>query len=619
MADGAQVSPRRYSAFISYTHRDVAAAKRLQHQLETYKLPARVAVATPEGRLRGRRLKPIFRDISDLSAEHDLSAAIREALARSDNLIVVCSPRSAQSEWVGREIDYFRALHGDTGIRAAVVDGSTSEALHPALRNTRDGARIEPLAANFTKAGPGRKLAMLKLVAGLAGVELDELVQRDAQRQVRRVGVGAVGATASMSILAGLTFQAVNARNDAATQRDKAQSLVGFAVNDLGRDLRHAGRLDLLENANAQALSYFEGQDLASLSDAAQDQRAKLLQSAGQNDLTRGEYSRATPRLNEAWRITYTQFNSHPEDPKWIFAHAQSEYWISLLKLRTQDIEGATLGFERYAALARQLTAKDPTNFEWRHEVAYGDLNLGMVALRQKGDPVTAERHFVAALKVVSELSAQRPGDIDLRRGLADATAWLADSQRVRGDLKNAWSSRLAERRIIDRLIEENPRNVEVRIDAFGSDLALARIEVAKGETAKAAARLQRSHDTAIDLSRSYPENGELAEQTRILALFRIRTLLDSSPHQRSEIAKLAEPLQDCRPKDDRSDEAELSDFCLVMAARVAALGGDRSAISIAKMRLQDSLKTGVYSPRWGINLSEELLDPREDAHTRVR
>ena len=74
---------RRYSAFISYSHADGAFAKRLHRALEAYRLPHRALAHADGSALTGARLKPLFRDIDELSAAHDLTAAVREAIAQS--------------------------------------------------------------------------------------------------------------------------------------------------------------------------------------------------------------------------------------------------------------------------------------------------------------------------------------------------------------------------------------------------------------------------------------------------------------------------------------------------------------------------------------------------------
>ena len=123
---------RRFSAFISYSHADDRFAKRLHRQLETYRLPRRLSGSDPS-----RRLKAIFRDSDELAAAYDLTTAVRDAIAQSDFLIVVCSAASAKSQWVGREIELFRDLHGDTRILAVITEGETDTCFHPALQRLR--------------------------------------------------------------------------------------------------------------------------------------------------------------------------------------------------------------------------------------------------------------------------------------------------------------------------------------------------------------------------------------------------------------------------------------------------------------------------------------------------
>src|SRR5512143_2733943 len=129
MAVRAEPRVRQYSAFLSYSRGDGRLVRRLHRSLETYRLPRNVAATC--GEAAGRRLKPVFLDNDELVAAHDLTQAVREAIARSDHLIVACSPRSARSAWVGREIDLFRRLHGDEQILAALIDGEPEAAFHP--------------------------------------------------------------------------------------------------------------------------------------------------------------------------------------------------------------------------------------------------------------------------------------------------------------------------------------------------------------------------------------------------------------------------------------------------------------------------------------------------------
>ena len=92
----------KYFAFISYKREDEEWAKWLQNELENYHLPTT---------LNGiddlpKSFRPVFRDTDELEAG-DLSEQIQNALEKSLNLIVVCSPKSASSKWVNLEINTF--------------------------------------------------------------------------------------------------------------------------------------------------------------------------------------------------------------------------------------------------------------------------------------------------------------------------------------------------------------------------------------------------------------------------------------------------------------------------------------------------------------------------------
>jgi hypothetical protein len=94
----------KYWAFLSYSHTDKKWGDWLHKALETYRVPRRlVGKDSRDGKIP-EQLFPIFRDREELPVSADLGANINEALERSRYLIVICSPRSAQSRWVGEEI-----------------------------------------------------------------------------------------------------------------------------------------------------------------------------------------------------------------------------------------------------------------------------------------------------------------------------------------------------------------------------------------------------------------------------------------------------------------------------------------------------------------------------------
>lgn len=161
---------KEYFAFISYKSEDVEWAIWLQHELEHYHLPASF-----NGRTDVRQdLRPVFRDIDELSAGN-LPSQIEQALANSQNLIVICSPQAAKSPWVNQEIETFISLGKTDHIFPFVVDGNSPAVFFPpALLNLPKSE--ERLGGDVSK--NGRDAAFVKVVAGMLDIGFDALWNR---------------------------------------------------------------------------------------------------------------------------------------------------------------------------------------------------------------------------------------------------------------------------------------------------------------------------------------------------------------------------------------------------------------------------------------------------------
>ncbi|HZZ43481.1 MAG TPA: TIR domain-containing protein [Tepidisphaeraceae bacterium] len=176
----------RYWAFISYSNKDRKWARWLHRSIEAYGIPAQlVSHPTPIGEPAPKRFRPLFHDRAELPASSDLGSQIEVALRESRYLIVVCSPHSAQSKWVNKEIEIFQRFHGRERILAIIVDGEPNdgeeECFPLALRYN------EPIAADARPEADGTSNAKLKLLAGMLGVTFDALKQRDNQRRIRQL------------------------------------------------------------------------------------------------------------------------------------------------------------------------------------------------------------------------------------------------------------------------------------------------------------------------------------------------------------------------------------------------------------------------------------------------
>src|SRR6185369_3347678 len=102
-----------YDAFISYSHSaDGELAPSLQKALQR--------LARPWYRVRALR---VFRDETGLSVNPHLWASIEHALDESTYFVLLASPDSARSPWVGREIDHWIATKPVERILPVLTDG----------------------------------------------------------------------------------------------------------------------------------------------------------------------------------------------------------------------------------------------------------------------------------------------------------------------------------------------------------------------------------------------------------------------------------------------------------------------------------------------------------------
>ncbi|MDF1767995.1 toll/interleukin-1 receptor domain-containing protein [Maricaulis sp.] len=482
----------RYRAFISYSHRDQAFARALHRQLETYRVPSRlVGRETALGSVP-RRLTPIFRDREDLAATGDLTASVRDALANSGTLIVVCSPDAVASRWVNEEIRAYRQLNPGGTILAAVLAGDPDAdpeaepqlACFPAalLEPGADGVASEPVAADMRREADGRRMALLKLVAGLIGVSLDQLIQRDLQRRQRRV-TAITGASVLLSaIMVALTLLALSARSEAERRKAEAEDLIEFMLNDLRDNLEPVGRLDALDAVGAKVIEYYDNQGAATMTSDELGRRARAFHLLGEIDSAQGDLNNAYQHFRIAYESTSRILAVEPSMPERIYEHAQSTYWVGYFAWRRGDLDGAERRFVEYRDLAYQLVDADPDNLEWQTEVAYAHSNIGSLYVGQRrwADALIEARSAVRQFRV---LAAGRPDAHAAWTELAQGLAWVASISEIT-DGRDASIAVLHEQlELYESGRIDSTDDWRLRRNVIAAEYALARLLITPSET----------------------------------------------------------------------------------------------------------------------------------------
>lgn len=483
-----------YWAFISYSHKDSAFGQRLHQRIEHYRLPRRLwGRETAQGKIP-KRLTPVFRDLDELPAADDLSAEVYAALKASRSLVVVCSPAAAASTWVSREIAQFRVLHPDRPILPVLVNGEPHEAFPTVLREIQaSGESTEPLAADFRRHSEGQALGILKLVAGITGIGLYELIQRDSQRRLKRV-MTVTALTVLISVLmVVLAFFALNARTEAEHQRTAAEGLVEFMLTDLRTTLKGVGRLDAMTAVNQRALEYYSSQDVHSLPPEALEHRAKLLHAMGEDDETRGNHAAAQAKFQEARRMTATLLAAAPDDTDRIFNQAQSEFWIGYTNYAQNKFTEAKLAFQSYKELADRLVSRNPNNPKFLREVGYANGNLCSVALKPPGYPKHALHYCTAALTNMEMAARLEKNTTETAIDLANRHAWLANAYLSNNAPQQAMAHWLIQERILNGIMRADPKNMDVKSFWIALQRTLAWREQNVGAYEAALARLRQA------------------------------------------------------------------------------------------------------------------------------
>jgi eukaryotic-like serine/threonine-protein kinase len=593
----------RYYAFLSYSHKDKDVADWLHAELERFKVPGTLAGKLTANGVVPRRLTPIFRDQQDLSAGDDLAVEIEAALAASQFLIVLCSPTAAKSRWTNLEVESFKRTRPEGCILAAVAGGEPfasdvpghddEECFPPALRykydrrGHRTEKRAEPLAADFREGAEGRRLAFLKLVAGMLGVGLDELVQREQTRRQRRLAILAAASLFGMAVTSTLAFTAIQARDAAREQRHQAESLIEFMVGDLRDKLEPIGRLDALDGVGRRVLSYYSKQDTSELSDDALVQRSRALNLMAEVAYDRGNFEEAERLYQQAVAGTAEAVRRSPSDASRLYDHAQNVFSMGEVARFAGRPVQSEAAYREYKRIADQMAALEPDNLKYKMEVLYADENIG-ISLLDEGRFTEANQHFVDAMRPIGTLASLYPANATYRKEYATALAWVADAQRAEGRYDDAIAAREKQIATLEQLASATgDSDIQARLISAHEGLGVLLIE--RGQFDRGVEELQSASQHAGTLIPVEPRNAQWKAQAADARLQLANgLLLKGQRDAASEQAAAACALTAALPSTfSARSTTRLRTTCAMMRSRLAlAAGAVQQALAFAQQAI---------------------------------
>jgi tetratricopeptide (TPR) repeat protein len=432
----------KYRAFLSYSHRDKRWGEWLHRAIEGARIDKDlVGRETPAGPVP-KTLRPVFRDREDFSAGHSLTDQTLAALEASQFLIVLCSPSAAQSKYVNEEIRRFKAMGRADRVIPVIVDGEPGdparECFPPALRfklgtdGQLTGEREEPIAADARPQGDGKEIARLKVVAGLLGLGLDEIVRRAERARRRRNRFWAVLAGVFLLLAVAASGSAVYAWQQLKTNEAFLNATLKRATEIVDEAVAQAEKYNVPRAATLTLLGKAEGlfDDMAQYGRPTPELRYRkawmLIQFARNYEIL-GDTGKQRERATEAHRLLAGLAAEKPDDITYQRDLSVAYDEVGDVLVAQGNLAEALKSFRDGLAIRERLAKADPNNAGWQRDLQFTIGRIGGLAYK-----LVLVREFATALEVADQAIALAPNKIWIYGNRAHALMFLGRADEAR-------------------------------------------------------------------------------------------------------------------------------------------------------------------------------------------
>jgi eukaryotic-like serine/threonine-protein kinase len=379
---------------------------------------------------------------------------------------------------------------------------------------------------------------------------------------------------------------AVSARAEAERQRAKAEDLIEFMLGDLRKKLEPVGRLEVLDDVGARALTYVD--ELQPETTAAPElaRGSKALNQLVEVRIAQGNLKDALDLANRSLRLTQFAVAKAPDDPEVQLAYGTSHFWVGNVYRLQSDLPSALARMKSYSAVTERLAVQHPADEKYQLERAYGHSVVATI-LESQGELANALEEFNLTRKVKAALLAAKPADVDRQADLAVTVNKIGWVLYRTGDLKAAYSEFEREYETYRKLAAAQPNNSTWKDRLSRSHGYLARTLEAIGdlETAEKHVRSEltlQSQMHQFDASNTYWTRNLAMTHNHLSALLRMRGRQDLAIAEGNQADALMSGLilADGKRKSWRADRAYVS----TCRARALLSGGrvDEAAAAIA-------------------------------------
>ncbi|MDR1979003.1 MAG: toll/interleukin-1 receptor domain-containing protein [Synergistaceae bacterium] len=370
----------KYYAFISYKRggADEKYASWLQRRLERYRIPAITGIQELPKRLK------VFRDKTDLGSYASLDEGLSRNLEISRFLVVICSPRSAESPYVADEVHYFLENRSTEGIVPFIIDG-TPEPRNEAEKQCYPSCLPRSILG-VTLSDGTKEEAFIKILARLLQVDYADLYRRHLRAARRFMMQALAGTLVVLALMSGLALWAISAEIRATAQRIEAEGLIRFLTFDMADEAFDYIPIRARLVINERVQGYYDRW-------GARDRDA--------------DYSRAKHLMD---RATTARMAGDEEENR----RVRTEALDVLERLHAAEPDNEAY-FELYDQVLRQVGTL------WSHD-----------------DPEKVKDYYLKSLQTARDFVGRNPDAGAARAQLADALSTLASKAVVDGDLEAA-------------------------------------------------------------------------------------------------------------------------------------------------------------------------------------
>lgn len=473
-----------YDAFISYSHaKDKPIAAALQSVIQK--------LGKPWYRRRGLR---VFRDDTSLSATPQLWPSIERALAQSRYLLLLSSPESAASPWVGKEVEYWLTYKSTDTLLIGVTDGTLHwdgktgdfrwEPTPPLPAALKRRFPAEPkwvdLTAYLEGADP-RDARFLDLGADFAaaihGMPKEDLLSQEVRQQKRALTLATTTAALLLVLFGLATWQwqragwalaaatkgtntlvsevAIKFRDIAGVPIDRVRDILDRTLElqselaRIGGDRPDVKRSEAMARRELSTTVRMQGnvEDALGYASTSKAIIERLLVPDPQDPELRRELSLSLNRVGEALGASGRQKEAlqafrRSLDIRHALASGGQPAAQRDLALSQERVADALLGLDRtveaataYAAalkIREGLLAAEPNSVEWALDLAVShDKNGNLLLADGKIDEALGA--YEAALKIREEVLAEDPDSVRCQRDLSSSYIRLGEVLLVSG------------------------------------------------------------------------------------------------------------------------------------------------------------------------------------------